>query len=98
MQQELPVIFRKKWQNWQTADSTSTGLNSRNFEVWPMFTYFECTFLLLKELYRFISLRLLYLFLTYEAEFVLFLAVLENSVLPIGWDSSHTTFKVTSKL
>ena len=30
-------------------------------------------------------------FLTYETEFVLFLAVLGNSVLPMGWDSSHAT-------
>ena len=34
---------------------------------------------------------------TYETEFVLFLAVLENSVLPMGWDSSHA-LKVTSEL
>ena len=34
--------------------------------------------------------------LTYETEFVLFLAVLENSVLPMGWDSSHETSKVMS--
>ena len=32
-------------------------------------------------------------FLTYETEFVLNLAVLENSVLPMGWDSSHATLK-----
>ena len=37
-------------------------------------------------------------FLTYETEFVLFSAVLENSVLPMGWDSSHATLKVTSDL
>ena len=30
-------------------------------------------------------------FLTYETEFVLFLALLINSVLPMGWDSSHET-------
>ena len=36
-------------------------------------------------------------FLTYETEFVLFLAVLENAVLPMGWDSSHGTLKVRSK-
>ena len=35
--------------------------------------------------------------LFYETEFVLFLAVLENSVLPMGWDSSHATLKVTSE-
>ena len=35
-------------------------------------------------------------FLTYETEFVLFLAVLENFVFPVGWDSSHETLKVTS--
>ena len=34
-------------------------------------------------------------FLTYETEFVLFLAVLENSVLPMGLDSSHATLNVT---
>ena len=28
-------------------------------------------------------------FLTYETAFVLFLAVLENSVLSMGYDSSH---------
>ena len=28
---------------------------------------------------------------TYETEFILFLAVLENSLLPMGWDSSHAT-------
>ena len=32
-------------------------------------------------------------FLTSETEFVLFLAVLENSVLPMGCDSSHETRK-----
>ena len=37
-------------------------------------------------------------FLTYETEFVLFLVALENSVLPMGWDSSHPTLKVTSEL
>ena len=37
-------------------------------------------------------------FFTYETEFVLFSVVLENSVLPIGWDSSHVTLKVTSEL
>ena len=31
--------------------------------------------------------------ITYETEYVLFLAVLENSVLPMGWDSSHATLK-----
>ena len=35
-------------------------------------------------------------FLTYEKEFVLFLAALENSVLPLGWDSSYDTLKVKS--
>ena len=35
-------------------------------------------------------------FLTYETEFVLYLAVLENCVLPMGWDSSHETLYVTS--
>ena len=34
----------------------------------------------------------------YETEFVLFSVVLENSVLPMGWDSSHATLKVTSEL
>ena len=33
-------------------------------------------------------------FLTYGIEFVLFLAVLENSVLPMGWDSPHKTLNV----
>ena len=37
-------------------------------------------------------------FLIYETEFVLFLGVLENSVLPMGWDSSRGTLKVTSEL
>ena len=37
-------------------------------------------------------------FLSYATEFVLFLAVLENSVLPMGWDSSHATLIVTSEL
>ena len=36
-------------------------------------------------------------FLIYETEFVLFLAVLENSVLPMGWDSSHAMLIKTSK-
>ena len=36
------------------------------------------------------------IFLTFETEFVLFLAVLENSVLPMGWDSSHETLNMTS--
>ena len=36
------------------------------------------------------------IFLTYETAFVLFLAMLENSVLPMGCDSSHETLKVTS--
>ena len=35
--------------------------------------------------------------LTYETEFVLYLAVMENSVSPIGWDGSHATLKVTSE-
>ena len=30
--------------------------------------------------------------------FFLFLAMLENSVLPMGWDCSHATLKVTSNL
>ena len=37
-------------------------------------------------------------FLTYETEFILFLAVLENSVIPMAWESSQATFKVTSEL
>ena len=37
-------------------------------------------------------------FLSYGTDFVLFLAVLENSVLPMGWDSSHATLIVTSEL
>ena len=42
-------------------------------------------------------------FLTYETEFVLFLFVLflavrGNSVLPIGWGSSHATLKVSPEL
>ena len=32
-------------------------------------------------------------FLTYETEFVLILAVLENSVWPMGCDSSHVPLK-----
>ena len=36
--------------------------------------------------------------LTYETVFVPVLAVLENSVLPMGWNSSHATLKVTSEL
>ena len=36
-------------------------------------------------------------FLTYETEFVLFLALLESSVLPMGLDSSHATLKLTSE-
>ena len=35
-------------------------------------------------------------FLTCETEFVLFLAVLEISVLPMGWDGLNETLKVTS--
>ena len=37
-------------------------------------------------------------FLTYETAFVLILAVLENSVLPMGWGSSHATLTVMSEL
>ena len=37
-------------------------------------------------------------FSNYEAEFVLFVAVLENSVLPTGCDSCHETLKVTSEI
>ena len=37
-------------------------------------------------------------FFPYETEFALFLAVLENSVLPIGLDSLHASLKVTSEL
>ena len=37
-------------------------------------------------------------FLTYETAFFLFIAALENSVLPMGWDTSHTTLQVTSEL
>ena len=36
-------------------------------------------------------------FLTYETEFGLFLAVLENFILSMGWDESHATLKVTSE-
>ena len=36
------------------------------------------------------------IFLTCETEFALVLAVLENTVLPMGWDSSHETLLVTS--
>ena len=36
-------------------------------------------------------------FLTYETEFALFLAVLENSVLSMSLDSSHARLKVTSE-
>ena len=32
-------------------------------------------------------------FLTYETNFVLFLAMLEYSVLPMGWESSLVTLK-----
>ena len=39
-----------------------------------------------------------YIFLTYEIEFVLFLAVLINSVLFMDWASSHATLNVTSEL
>ena len=35
---------------------------------------------------------------TNETEFVLFLAVLKNFILPMGWNSSHATLKVTSEL
>ena len=42
------------------------------------------------------TVPLILLFLTYKTEFVLFLAVLENSVMPMGCDSSHKTGKVTS--
>ena len=37
-------------------------------------------------------------FLTYETEFAVFLAVLENSVLPMGRENTHATFKVTSEV
>ena len=37
-------------------------------------------------------------FLTYEREFVLGLVMLENSVLPMGWDSLHTALKVMLEL
>ena len=46
-----------------------------------------------------VSLWFYYLkYLTNETEFVLCLAVLENSVLPIGWDSSHAMLKATLEL
>ena len=35
-------------------------------------------------------------FLPMRQSLFLFLAVLENSVLPVGWDSSHETLKMTS--
>ena len=37
-------------------------------------------------------------FLTYETEFILFIVVLEDSVLPEGWDSSRRMFTVKSEL
>ena len=37
-------------------------------------------------------------FLIYETEFVLFLAMLENSAMPMDWDSSYATLTVTSEL
>ena len=37
-------------------------------------------------------------FLNYGTELVLFLAVLENSALTMGYDSSHATLNVTSEL
>ena len=37
-------------------------------------------------------------FLTYETEFILFLAVLEYSVFSMGCDISHVTLKVTSEI
>ena len=37
------------------------------------------------------------IYLTYETEFVLFLTVLENLVLPMGRGSSHATLNVTSE-
>ena len=40
-----------------------------------------------------INIDLSAFYLIYEIEFVLFLAVLENSVLTMGWDSSHATLK-----
>ena len=48
--------------------------------------------LLLKERVCFWRNKLL---LIYEIEFALFLAMLEIFVLPMGWDSSHATLKVT---
>ena len=39
-----------------------------------------------------------WLFCTYETESVLFVEVLENSVLPMSWDSPQATFKVTSEV
>ena len=42
--------------------------------------------------------RARYAFLTNETDFVLFLAVLANPVLPMGWNSSHTTLKVTPEI
>ena len=41
--------------------------------------------------------RMRFTFLFYETEFVLFLAGLENSVLPMGRDSLHATLNVTSE-
>ena len=34
------------------------------------------------------------IFLSYETEFVLFLAVLKNFVVPMGWDSSRAKLKI----
>ena len=44
------------------------------------------------------SCDLKHFFLTYVAAFGLFLALLENSALPMGWDSSHATLKVTPEI
>ena len=44
------------------------------------------------------SIRQITHFLTFETEFVLLLAALTNSVLPMGRDISHATLNVTSEL
>ena len=52
--------------------------------------------MLVRDLFLPSDNRIDHFFFTYETEFVLFLAVLDNSVLPMGLDSSHATLKVTS--
>ena len=43
-----------------------------------------------------VYIHIFFLHMTHNLFYIL--AVLENSAMPMGWDSSHATLKVTSEL